>query len=102
MNYWISLGLMALTTYAIRALPLTLFQKRVKSRFLQSFLYYVPVACLAAMTFPAILFATSHLWGGVAGLALALLGAALGFKLPAVAALGCGGALLVEGLFLVI
>jgi len=45
---------MAAVTYLIRMLPLTLFQKEIKSVFLRSFLYYVPYAVLGAMTFPAI------------------------------------------------
>jgi branched-subunit amino acid transport protein len=52
---------MAVTTYLIRALPLTLFKKPIRSRFLRSFLHYVPTACLTAMTFPAILSATDHM-----------------------------------------
>ena len=46
---------MALTTYLIRVIPLTLFRKPIRSRFLKSFLHYVPYACLTAMIFPAIL-----------------------------------------------
>ena len=46
---------MALTTYLIRVIPLTVFRKPIRSRFLKSFLHYVPYACLTAMTFPAIL-----------------------------------------------
>ena len=43
---------MALTTYLIRVLPMTIFRKPIRSRFLRSFLHYVPYACLSAMTFP--------------------------------------------------
>lgn len=45
---------MALVTYLIRMLPLTFFQKEIKSPFVKSFLFYVPYAVLGAMTFPAI------------------------------------------------
>ena len=55
MNIYVYIGAMALTTYLIRMLPLTIFRRPIKSRFLRSFLYYVPYACLTAMTFPAIL-----------------------------------------------
>ena len=34
--------LMAVTTYLIRMLPLVLFQKEIKNKYIQSFLYYVP------------------------------------------------------------
>lgn len=69
--YWY-IGAMAITTYLIRAIPLTLFKKPIKSRFLRSFLHYVPTACLTAMTFPAILHATNSLLSGIAGLAVAV------------------------------
>lgn len=57
-NMYIYLAVMAGVTYAIRVLPLTLIQKQIKNQFLQSFLYYVPYATLAVMTFPAIITAT--------------------------------------------
>ena len=64
--------------YAIRVLPLTLIRKPLRSRFLRSFLYYVPYVTLAVMTFPAILSATQCPISGalalVAGLVLAWLG----------------------------
>lgn len=49
---------MALTTYVIRVLPLTLIRKPIRNRFIRSFLYYVPYVTLAVMTFPAIMDAT--------------------------------------------
>ena len=55
MNTYLYIAVMALTTYAIRVLPLTLIRKPIKSTFLRSFLYYVPYVTLAVMTFPAIL-----------------------------------------------
>ncbi len=58
MNTYLYIAIMALTTYAIRVLPLTLIRKPIKSRFLRSFLYYVPYVTLAVMTFPAITTAT--------------------------------------------
>ena len=64
---------MAVTTYLIRALPLTLFKKPIRNRFLKSFLHYVPTACLTAMTFPAILYATEHIISGAIGFAVGIL-----------------------------
>ena len=63
---------MALTTYLIRVLPLTIFRKPIKSRFLRSFLHYVPYACLTAMTFPAILTSTATIVSGAAALIIAV------------------------------
>ena len=40
MNIYLYILAMALTTYLIRVLPMTIFRKPIKSRFLRSFLYY--------------------------------------------------------------
>ena len=64
---------MALTTYLIRVLPLTIFRKPIKSRVLRSFLHYVPYACLTAMTFPAILTSTATVLSGAAALIIAVI-----------------------------
>ena len=77
MSIYIYVLVMAVTTYLIRALPLTLFKKPIRSRFVRSFLHYVPVACLTAMTFPAILTATDHVVSGAAGFVVGVL---LAFK----------------------
>ena len=45
---------MAGVTYLIRMLPLTLIQKKISNSYIRSFLYYIPYACLTAMTFPTI------------------------------------------------
>ena len=64
---------MALTTYLIRVIPLTVFRKPIQSRFLKSFLHYVPYACLTAMTFPAILTSTATVLSGTAALVVAVI-----------------------------
>ena len=69
--FWYLL-VMAGVTYLTRMLPLTLLQKKIRNRRLQSFLYYVPYACLSAMTFPAILSATESPVSAAAALVVAL------------------------------
>ena len=64
---------MALTTYLVRVIPLTVFRKPIRSRFLKSFLHYVPYACLTAMTFPAILTSTATILSGAAALVVAVI-----------------------------
>ena len=49
-NNFIYIAVMALVSYAIRVLPLTLIRKPIKNQFIQSFLYYVPYVTLAAPT----------------------------------------------------
>ena len=96
MNVYIYVLVMAVTTYLIRALPLLFFKKPIKSRFLRSFLHYVPVACLTAMTFPAILYATDHMISGIIGLAVAVLLALKNKSLIVVAAASCIAVFLTE------
>ena len=71
MKIYLYILVMAVTTYLIRMLPLTLIKKPIRNRYLKSFLHYVPAACLSAMTFPAILYATDHVVSGAVGLAVA-------------------------------
>ena len=93
MSIYIYIFTMALTTYLIRMLPLTLFRKPIKSRFIRSFLHYVPYACLTAMTFPAILSSTEHLMGGAAAFLVAVVLALRGRSLLVVS-LGSSAAVL--------
>ena len=96
MNVYLYILVMALTTYLIRAIPLTLMKKPIRSRFLRSFLHYVPAACLTAMTFPAILYATDHVLSGALGLAVAVVLALFNKSLLFVAIAGCGTVFVTE------
>lgn len=96
MNIYVYILTMALTTYLIRVLPLTIFRKPIRSRFLRSFLHYVPYACLTAMTFPAILSSTASILSGAAALIVAILLAYRGKSLIVVAVSSSAAVLLVE------
>ncbi len=80
---------MAAVSYAIRALPMTLIRKPIQSRFIQSFLYYVPYVTLAVMTFPAIVDATQSPVAGALALAVGLVAAWFGAGLLPVAVICC-------------
>ena len=80
---------MAGVTYLIRMLPLTLIQKKITNVYLKSFLYYIPYACLAAMTFPAILYATESVISAMAGFIAAILLALRKKSLVTVALFSC-------------
>lgn len=67
------IAVMAGVTYLVRMLPFTLFRRRIRSKFLKSFLFYIPYAVLGAMTFPAILYSTGSTVTAAAGTAVALL-----------------------------
>lgn len=97
-NIYIYIFVMAGVTYLIRMLPLVLAKKEISNPFIKSFLYYVPYACLAAMTFPAILYATASVVSGFAGFAVAILLAFKKKSLVTVALFSCGAVFLVERL----
>ena len=71
MSIYAYIFIMALTTYLIRVLPMTIFRKPIRSRFLRSFLHYVPYACLTAMTVPSLLSSTASVISGAAALVVA-------------------------------
>ena len=67
---YLYIAVMAIVTYLIRMLPLTLIKKEIKNPFIRSFLYYVPYVTLSVMTFPAIIYATASPVSGAAAVAL--------------------------------
>lgn len=76
---------MAIVTYIPRVLPIVLVQSKLKSKFLRSFLFYVPFAVLGAMTFPGILYSTQHKLSAFIGMIVALILAYFEKKLMTVA-----------------
>ena len=74
-NPYFYIAVMALATYAIRVLPLTLIRKPIKNQFIQSFLYYVPYITLSVMTFPAIIEATQSPVAGAIALVFGMISA---------------------------
>ena len=93
---FIYIAVMALVSYAIRVLPLTLIRKPIKNQFIQSFLYYVPYVTLAVMTFPAILSATGSIWSAWAALIVAAALAWFGKSLLQVSVCACVVVFLLE------
>lgn len=69
---WLGIAVMAGITYLIRCLPMVLFRKKIKSKWIQSFLYYVPYTVLSAMTVPAVFTSTGSVLGAVAGTIIAV------------------------------
>lgn len=96
MNTYIYILAMALTTYLIRVLPLTLIRKPIRSTFLRSFLYYVPYVTLAVMTFPAILNVTGSPLVGGAAMLIGIAGAWCGLGLLPVSLLCCASVLILQ------
>ena len=96
MSAYAYIFVMAGVSYLIRALPMTLFRRPIKNRFIQSFLYYVPYVTLAVMTFPAILDATQSQWSGAAALVVGLIVAWLGADLFKTAVTCCAVVFVLE------
>ena len=95
-SIYIYILVMALVSYGVRALPLTLLRRPIRNRFIQSFLYYVPYVTLSVMTFPAIVQATQSSISGVAALVVGVAAARLGADLFKVAVSCCAVVLLLE------
>ena len=96
------IGVMALVTYLIRVIPLTVFRKKIENRYIRSFLYYVPYTCLTAMTFPAILYATASVISALAGVAAAAVFAFRDRSLVMVAAAACLAVFVTEQILLLV
>lgn len=65
--------LIAFITYLPRVIPLVFFKKPIENKWFQSFMYYMPYAVLAALTFPAIFYSTNSIYTAIIGTAIALI-----------------------------
>ncbi len=90
---------MALTTFLIRALPMTLIRKPIKNKFIKSFLYYVPYITLSVMTFPAIIEATNSMFAGIVALILGIIASYKNVSLIGVASICCISVFIIELIF---
>lgn len=95
----ICIAVMAGTTYLIRVIPMLVFRKRIKSVFVQSFLFYVPYSVLSAMTFPAIFSCTGNMVSALGGTAAAMVLASKKKGLVTVAIGAAAAALILQMLF---
>jgi branched-subunit amino acid transport protein len=91
--------IMALVTYLPRVLPVAVLRRQMKSKYIKSFLKYVPFAVLGALTFPDIFYSTGALSTAVCGTAAALT-LAYHKKSLVVVALGAMITVYITGLFL--
>ena len=87
---------MAAVTYLVRVLPLVLIKKEITNIYVKSFLYYVPYACLAAMTVPAIFSSTSYLISAIVGLIVAIVITLLNRSMIIVALSSCAAVFITE------
>lgn len=97
-EFWIYLLILAGSTYLIRAIPFAAVRKKITNRFARSFLYYIPYTVLAAMTFPAALYATGNVVAAAVGLLVAVVFAVREKGLTFVAVVSCIAVFLTETL----
>ena len=83
----ISALLMFVATLAPRFIPFVFIRKKITSPFWKSFLYYLPYAVLAALTFPYVLYSTGSLPAAAIATAAALAMSFFELNMASVAAL---------------
>lgn len=95
-SFGVYLIAMAGITYLIRMLPLVLVKKKIKNKYILSFLYYIPYAVLSVMTIPAIFYSTSYMVSALIGFVIAVVLAYMKKSMVSVAAFSCVGVFIVE------
>ena len=93
---------MALTTYLVRAVPFTLFRRKITNARVKAFFDLIPYTVLSAMTFPAILYATGSVPTACAGLVIALVLSLMEKSLLTVAIGTCVATLAATGIMMLI
>ncbi len=96
MSFWIYLLVTAGVTYLVRMVPMAALKRKIRNRFVMSFLHYIPYAVLSVMTVPAVFSATEEPASAAVGFLVALMLAWRGKSLLQVAAAACGAVLLVQ------
>ncbi len=77
--------IMILVTYIPRALPICFIHKKIENVYVKSFLFYVPYAVLASLTFPFIFYFIDNIWIALIGTITAILLSLFNQKLIVVA-----------------
>ncbi len=65
--------IMSLTTYILRVFPLMVFKKPIENRFIRSFLFYVPYAIIASITFPFIFYFVDNIYLALIGVSATII-----------------------------
>lgn len=95
-SFFVYLIVMAGVTYLIRMLPFVLIKKKIKNKFILSFLHYIPYTVLSAMTVPAIFYSTADTASAVIGFAAAIILSYFEKGLLQVAAFSCAAVFIAE------
>lgn len=93
---FIAVFAMGLVMSLLRIMPILFLKKKIKNRFLQSFLAYIPFAVLTSMTFPEVFHSTSSVISASIALVAAVVLAYFGQSLIVVALSSTAVAFVVE------
>ena len=99
-QFLIYLLIMSGSTYLIRAIPFILINKKVKNKFILSFLDYIPYTVLTAMTFPAVMYLTGNIVSGIVGLCVSIIATYKMKNMTIAAILSCISVYLCELIFM--
>ena len=100
LHLFILILVMAGITFLIRMIPFVFVRKKIKSRFINSILYYIPYAVLSAMTFPAIFLFSENIIAATVGTVVAVVMAMTKRSLIIVAICACVSMLATQYLML--
>ena len=81
----IAIIVMCISTYLLRAIPVAFIHKKIENRFIKSFLFYVPYAVLAALTFPSVFYFNDNIYIAVITTSVAIVLSLFNQKLYSVA-----------------
>ena len=95
-QFFTYLIIMAGVTYLTRALPFALLSKKIETRFIKSFLHYIPSTVLTVMTIPGVLFETGSILSAAIGAVVAVLVAIKSKNLMITAISACSCVYIVE------
>ncbi len=95
-KFFVYLAVMAGVTYLVRMIPLVLVKKKIKNKFILSFLHYIPYSVLSVMTIPGIFYSTSNRISAFFGFLAAIILAQKEKSLLTVAAFSCATVLIAE------
>ena len=77
--------LMFLISYLMKMVPMVFCKGKIKNKFLNSFLYYIPFAVITSMTIPEVFHSTSSIISASCGVALAVVLGLMGQSLLVIA-----------------
>ncbi|MDO4500088.1 MAG: AzlD domain-containing protein [Erysipelotrichaceae bacterium] len=72
-SVWAYIFTMAIVSYLLRVLPITLIRKQITNPFIKSLLFYLPYVTLSVMTVPSIFFVSENVICGVGALVISCL-----------------------------